>query len=249
MLDSAPDALRDRLWQLKHRVVKWMVRQGFVDSLHVLLQEQLRALQITTVVDVGANRGQYGRLLRRLGFRGRIISFEPVPECFADVSRQARRDGNWEAHPVALGDREGEVEIHVTDNSVFSSLLEPSDAARRLFPGESRVERVETVPLRRLDQILPGLLPPDQWSTAHIKSDAQGYDPAVFEGLGSGINVIPSIQVELSLIGIYQHQVDYQDFLAFLRRHGFQLTALFPVARDAGLRLIEADAVLRRVPD
>src|SRR4029077_12852910 len=103
MLDYAPDGLRDGLWQLKHRVVKWMVRQGFADSLHVWLQEQLRALQITAVVDVGANRGQYGRLLRRPGLPGPLISLEPVPECFADVSRQARRDGNWEVHPIAIG--------------------------------------------------------------------------------------------------------------------------------------------------
>ena len=42
----------------------------------------LRFCGIDTVLDVGANVGQTGQMLRDLHYRGRIISFEPLSEAF-----------------------------------------------------------------------------------------------------------------------------------------------------------------------
>jgi hypothetical protein len=111
MLDRVPGPVRERLWSFKHRAVRWIVKRGFADSLHILLQDQIRQMNVTHVIDVGANRGQYGRLLRRLGFQGRIISFEPVHRSFEELSEGARLDGNWEAHRLALGNIDGDLAI------------------------------------------------------------------------------------------------------------------------------------------
>lgn len=57
MLERVPAPIRERLWSLKHRAVKWMTKNGFADSLHVLLEAQLGAIRATHILDVGANRG------------------------------------------------------------------------------------------------------------------------------------------------------------------------------------------------
>lgn len=245
MLERVPAPIRERLWSLKHTAVKWMTKNGFADSLHVLLEAQLGAIRATHVLDVGANRGQYGRLMRRLGFEGRIISFEPVQQCFDELALFARRDGNWDAHRLALGATDGTLTINVTKDDVFSSLLNPSIKGRRMFADGSAVQRKEEVPVRRLATLLPDLVPRAFWATTHLKTDTQGSDAAVLDGLDDLLDEIPSLQIEVSLIGIYEAQCDYLEMLSPLHKRGFRLTGLFPITRDGEFRIIEADAVLR----
>jgi len=246
MLDNAPSSVREKLWTMKHRVIRWMASQSFVDSLHVSLQDQLRQLGITHVIDIGANRGQYGRLLRRLGFRGRIISFEPVHECYESISEVATADGNWEVHQLALGDADGVVVINVMSDDVFSSLLQPSAVGREMFPADNRVTKSESVWLRRLGPLVSSFVQANEWARTHFKSDAQGSEPAILRGLGDSLTQLPSLQIEVSLVGIYEGQAGYQEVLRPLHELGYELTAFYPVARDSSLRIVEADVLLRR---
>jgi len=246
MFDRGPTWAREILWAGKHRAVRWLAERGFVESLHVLLQDQLRFMNIAYVIDVGANRGQYGRLLRRLGFKGRIISFEPIEESFAELSRVAGRDPNWEVHQLALGDVDGQLTMNVMSDDVFSSFFEVNAAGRQLFPAESRLARSETVSVRRLEGLLPDLVPRSLLWRTHLKCDTQGADNLVINGLGGLITEIPSLQVEISLISIYESQLGYQAVLGQLHERGYRLTAFSPVARDGSLCIVEADALLRR---
>src|SRR5439155_10810610 len=81
------------------------------------------SLDITLVFDVGANVGQFGKLLRNSGYGGRIVSFEPVNSAYAQLSSAAAHDPNWTTIPAALGTSKGEATINVNRNSDMSSLL------------------------------------------------------------------------------------------------------------------------------
>src|SRR5262245_27620242 len=89
-----------------HRPVKLMKNRG-----------------IGLVLDVGANRGQFGKLLRQLGFRGRIVSFEPLKDAFATLRRLTANDPLWECHNLALGDSDRTASINISANSYSSSFL------------------------------------------------------------------------------------------------------------------------------
>src|SRR3982751_6790287 len=80
-------------------------------------QRLFRILDIDYVVDVGANRGQYGKWLRSLGFRGLIISFEPNPTAFAELRQNASED--WVCLPYALGSESGELPFNIMADDVF----------------------------------------------------------------------------------------------------------------------------------
>jgi len=186
--------------------------------------------------------------MRRLGFQGRIISFEPVQQCFEDLAQSAEGDGNWEAHRLALGASDGVLTMNVTRDDVFSSFLRPNREAHRMFADNSAVLREEEVPVRRLATLLPDLVPRGFWATTHLKTDTQGSDAAVLAGLDTLLDALPSLQVEVSLVRIYENQPDYFEMLGPLHKRGFRLTGLLPISRDSELRIVEADAVLRRTP-
>src|SRR6185437_13227556 len=113
--ESAKMTLRSGL----HRRNLDLVRNPFP----VRVATALRWLGIDTVLDVGANVGQYGSALRSSGFDGRIVSCEPLPDAHAALSRRCASDPMWTALPTAVGAEPGTVSINVSANSYSSSVL------------------------------------------------------------------------------------------------------------------------------
>ena len=136
--------------------------------------------QIDLVLDVGANSGRYALDLRRAGYAGQILSFEPVRDAWERCVANASRDPLWSVAPqVALGAREGQVEIHVSRNSVSSSILPMNDVHRAAAPDSSYV-RTERVDLRRLDRLARE--PIERARRPFLKIDTQGYERDLSRG-------------------------------------------------------------------
>jgi len=79
-------------------------------------------LDINCVLDVGANMGQFAKSIRKAGYQGRMISFEPIRKCYEYL--KAYENENWQIMNYALGNyalgsEGGEVEINVTHKNVF----------------------------------------------------------------------------------------------------------------------------------
>src|SRR5262245_44939937 len=85
---------------------------------------RLNNAAVPVVVDVGASVGQYATELRKHGYRGDIVSFEPVQKAFAGLMDAAAGDEKWSCHRVALGATAEEARINVASNLASSSLLE-----------------------------------------------------------------------------------------------------------------------------
>src|SRR5207245_5427268 len=83
-------------------------------------------LEINCVLDVGAHVGQYGRFLRNIGYRGRIVSFEPVLANFTVLEQRRAGDEHWTCHRLALGRQDGTLPINVASVTQVSSFLVPN---------------------------------------------------------------------------------------------------------------------------
>ena len=125
------------------------------------LSNLLRRLQVTCVLDVGAHSGNYAYHLRRAGYTGDILSFEPVREQFMEMARLSRGDPTWKSFSYALGSEDTTKEFNVirsgTERHVLSSLLDPDWDQLKLIGGRNvdrHLERKEIVHIRRLDSIL-----------------------------------------------------------------------------------------------
>jgi FkbM family methyltransferase len=200
---------------------------------------------ITCVLDVGANRGQYGTMLREWGYRGRLVSFEPLAAAHAALTRRAAADTAWQVAPrMALGARDGEVEIAVSAESDMSSILPQSALLRQVSPSSAVVGR-ETVPLRRLDAVAEGYLGTDD--RVFLKIDTQGYEAEVRAGAGALLARLVGIQLEMSLIPLYQGEQDFRASFDALAAAGFEPYLLLPGYFERKLaRQLQVDGVFMR---
>jgi FkbM family methyltransferase len=205
----------------------------------------LRKLEINCVLDVGANKGQFARRLRRLGFSGRIASFEPVPDLLAHLRSSAESDPDWFIHPFALGEEEGTAEINVVPGKM-SSMREASDFGRE-WATKLRDTHPETIEVRRLDSVLDEATAGVQDPRILLKLDTQGFDLQAFRGAGSRITEMLALQSELACVPIYDGMPRMPEQLSEYESAGFEISALFPVSRHRkSMRVIEFDVLMVR---
>lgn len=197
--------------------------------------------EIATVIDVGANTGGYGSELRSFGYKGRIVSVEPLADAFAQLVERAASDLTWECHNVAAGDSDEEATINVASNVASSSLLVMRDEHRRGAPTVSYVAQ-ERVRVCRLDSL--GL---DIQGPAMLKMDVQGYEAHVLAGATSALSAVALIECELSIAHLYEGQPSFWEMIDRLSNLDFEIVDLDPFFydRDDG-RVLAMDALFSR---
>jgi FkbM family methyltransferase len=209
------------------------------------LAQVLRSFAIDLVLDVGANTGQYGQLLREIGYRGRIVSFEPLADAHAALSATATRDPRWTAaQRTAIGERNGEIVINIAGNSASSSVLAMLDRHREAAP-QSAYVGTDTVPIARLDTAAAVHI--GNANDLYLKIDTQGYEAQVLAGGPVTIAAAAAIQLEVSLAPLYAGQPDFDAMLALMAGHGFALWALWPGFADPRSgRILQVEAIFAR---
>ncbi|MFI9567129.1 FkbM family methyltransferase [Streptomyces rishiriensis] len=200
---------------------------------------------VNCVFDVGANTGQYAKRLRRLGYTGRIVSFEPTSETFARLEKAAADDPAWQVYQCGLGREETTAKIH-TGWKTMNSLLSASDYGKDRYSRFAQAD-TEEIRVRRLadvmDEALEGLAEPRPF----LKMDTQGYDLEVFAGGGERIAEFVGLQSEVAVLKLYEGSPGMGEAVAAYEAAGFGITGMYPVTREATTgRVIEFDCVLMR---
>ena len=146
----------------------------------IRLGSMLKAHEVNLVFDIGANAGQFAQSLRELGYRGRIVSFEPQSEAREQLERAADCRSALESRAKG-GNRSRRWRNRVELGGQLYKQLLITDAQSHLRLGpDSRYFRTERVPLRRLDALGASYLQAD--SKLFIKADVQGYEREVLKG-------------------------------------------------------------------
>jgi FkbM family methyltransferase len=190
----------------------------------------LREHGIDLIFDVGANTGQFARYVLDLGYQGRVVSFEPLPAAHTALLDASRSFPRWEvAERCCLGEREGVVEINVSENSISSSLLPISSDHVAISP-EAGYVGVEKTPMRPLDAIAARYW---QGSTAALlKIDVQGYEEQVLRGARETLQRVRGLQIELSLSPVYEGQTLFLPLLERITGQGFEPYRFIPTFMD-----------------
>jgi FkbM family methyltransferase len=204
----------------------------------------LRYHRVSVVLDVGAGIGQYAGELRALGYRGRLVSYEPLTSSFETLRRKAARDGDWVAVRTALGDAAGTAELNVAGNSHSSSIL-PMLPAHEQAASESRFVGIEQTPVARLDEIAPRQLTADD--RAYVRIAAQGYAKPVLLGAKGLLDRVVGMQVQLPLLPLYDGEMLFQEGVDLVTGWGYALMGIKPGfhVHESG-RTLQVDAVFYR---
>lgn len=227
-----------------YELIRIKTKQPTVES---QLKDLFSKLRINCVIDVGANLGQYGTMLRENGYKGNIFSFEPVSSSFEILSEKCKNDKKWTVFRYALGSKEELKSINVAQSSHFSSFHNPNDYSKNQFEVDTVLENTEKVEVKKLDSIFNELLNGIDKPNVFLKMDTQGFDLEVFKGAEKSINKIVGLQSEISLIPIYEGMPDYLESLTLFKSKDFHITGLYPVSREKNtFRLIELDCLMRK---
>lgn len=221
----------------------WEVHRYYLSDVKQLcgfLEQQ----SIDLVLDVGANTGQFGIQLFKTGYKGKLISFEPLTSAHVKLSEIAKGYENWSVAPrAAVGSHPSESIINISANSVSSSLLQIREEHTKTTPS-SRYVGTEATNVICLDDYFGDLSAP----RVFLKIDTQGFEYEVLKGASYLLeHAVKGVQAEFSLSPLYDGQADYLEMLIWLRERGFYPWALSSELTDPQTsRLLQANIILFR---
>ena len=228
-----PELVRRLAWGVPPRLVL------------ALDQPWLRALDIRTVLDVGANTGQFALAAQLVFPRAAIHAFEPLPDCFARLQAQAARFPAIHAWNLALGEHAGTAAFERNEYTPSSSML-PLDAwHKEAFPRARAVRPLEVV-VDRLDDVAGRLALADPLL---LKIDVQGTEDRVLRGGERTVARASVILVETSFVPLYVGQTTHRDVCDLLQGWGFVYAGALDQLLDPRTgHVLSADSIFVRQP-
>ena len=199
---------------------------------------------IDTLLDIGANAGQYASLMREYGYEGRIISFEPLKDAFEELKKISIKDDNWLINNYAIGDENSSSMINVAGNSWSSSILEMLPSHLNVAP-ESEYVTKEKIVIKKLDSLFNSFC--NNNNNVMMKIDVQGFEKNVLDGAKESLNNIKIIQLEMSIVPLYENEMILVDMIPYLRNKGFELFSLENGYFDSTTgKLLQVDGIFEK---
>jgi len=208
-----------------------------------LLALKAAELDVRTVLDIGANTGQFAQDLRNAGYSGRIVSFEPLTRAHAILQRNARGHAGWLAAPrMALGETPGNAQINISHNLASSSLLAVNQRSIDAAP-ESDFSGVDNVEVWRLDDAME----PSWEKPLMLKLDTQGFEMHVLKGASRTLRDTTLLITELSLTPLYGNGATMMEVFNHLEQQGFRCISIIQGFADHQRNeLLQVDGIFVR---
>ena len=207
------------LSKLDLRIEKISKNENFEDILKFLLLN----LEIDTVLDIGANEGQFATKLRKIGYKGKIISFEPLNKVFDILKKNSDNDKEWQTMNIAIGDQDGETIINESNYSLSSSILPMSKLHLEAKENSNYIGK-QKVPIKKIDTIIDSenLIN----NNLFLKTDTQGFEYQVISGSIKNLKNIRAILCELTLVELYDGQKLWLEIVELLAANNFEIWSL-----------------------
>lgn len=233
--------------RLTTAVARRLARRGFEVRRHPAARRAavLARHGVDLVVDVGAADGGYGHELRAFGYTGDIVSFEPRADAYAALRIAVDADPRWDARQVALGPEPGEMSIHVSSNGTSSSLLPMLDRHREAAPWVEVVEDVQ-IRVERLDDEVADQV---EGRRSMLKIDTQGFERQVLAGGPRTLAAVTALQLELSLVPLYEGGMLIDEAISMAYDHGFQMVGVEQGYAAPTGEILQVDGVFVRPPE
>ena len=193
-------------------------------------------LPLSTIVDVGANKGQFSLAMRSQS-NASIYAFEPLSKAAEICRKNFANDNNFVLFEAAIGDSLGSQMIHVSASDDSSSLLSIGTAQTDNFPGTYEVgqEMVTVGPLshfithEKLDK------------RCLLKLDVQGFELQALKGCSDYFDKFHYVYCECSFVELYEGQALISEVVSYLKQHFFDLTGVYNLQTAKDGSCLQAD--------
>jgi FkbM family methyltransferase len=200
----------------------------------------LQEMGIRTVLDVGANVGKFTNLISDILTDVNIYSFEPLAECFDELTKNTKHLENVKCFNYALGEEQSEITIYHNEFSPSSSILKMKELHRDIYPSTANSVE-EIVQIKDMDSLNDKI----NWIPKTLmKIDVQGFEINVLKGATSSLNNIDVLIIETLFVELYENQTQFDDIYSFLVKRNFSYRGNHEQIKDPKSgRILWADAV------
>lgn len=199
----------------------------YFEMYEMLHSIQANNITFKTIIDVGANRGMFTKVANYIFPDAKIIAFEPLKDCFEELTRLNNSIPSLECFNVALGDAHGEKEIFHSQYDYSSSLLEMEDLHKAAFPYSEKYQKDKIVTARLDDIVDIG----NYKKPILMKIDVQGYEDFVIKGAAETLKSIDYLICEMSFEPLYHNQILFPQLYNLITEHGFKFQGPIAINR------------------
>jgi len=197
---------------------------------------------MSTVLDIGANRGQFALAVRQWAPKARVISFEPLPGAASIFRSVFYGDDQVLLYQAAIGPRPEQRTMHVSGKDDSSSLLPISSVQTAMFPGTGEIATTEV----RVGPLEEFVKSDELRSPAMLKLDVQGFEYEALIGCESMLPHFDWVYCECSFVELYSGQKLASEVIDWLACKSFDLKGIYNPAYDRGGRAVQADFLFLR---
>ena len=201
----------------KFKKTKWLYEKN------INLIKSINKNNINSIIDVGANSGQFAEEIFKNNFNGSILSFEPLKlEHSVLLDKQIKiKKNNWEiAQRCGLGSSEKKSNINISGMRQSSSILDISKIHTDLYPDSVNVDK-EEIDIFPLDNFYNKII--NMEKNILLKIDTQGYELEILKGAEQTLKYIEAIYAEVSLVELYKNQPLFDEIFKYIKKSGFSV--------------------------
>ncbi|MDZ7957617.1 MAG: FkbM family methyltransferase [Aulosira sp. DedQUE10] len=215
-------------------------RGVILDTFAIFNKPWIHELNIATVIDIGANIGQFAISINAVLPKAQIYSFEPIPDCFNQLKASMVGIKNFTAFNLGIGDQTGDLVFQYNTYSESSSFLQMAHLHKTAFPETSDSHPIN-VKIEKLDVVAQQILLTEPLL---IKIDVQGYEDKVLAGGESTIKRAKLIIIETSFTSLYKDQPLFEDIYSQLKKFGFVYAGTFDqLYNPLNGKILQADSI------
>lgn len=191
------------------------------------LKKLFKLYAIDFVIDAGGNTGQYAKFLRnKVGYRGKILTIEPMPQAAKMLRENFKNDQNWSLEQCAVSDVAGFAEFNILRGHQMSSMLQPSSSTTDVLEDLQTIVEKVTVQVKTLDSIFDKHPFCEDNNNVYLKLDIQGKELEALNGCSNNLHKVIAIQAELNVVPIYEGMHKYFDLMKEIESLGYILSLL-----------------------
>ncbi len=235
--------LLDVLWRPGGLKAAMTARPRSLASFRILARMKFVVGEIGTVIDAGANIGQFARAASSAYPDAAVISFEPLPDVAEKLRSNLRDVQQHEVYEMALGNEDGSTTFRrASEDGQSSSILPFITREESLISGVTEIEQLE-VKIAKLDTVFTGR---SLVSPVCLKLDLQGYELEALKGATELLGKCDYVLVETVLERSYEGEPHFVDIVKFLERFDMTCRSLLGAEENDRGQIAQVDALFVR---